>query len=305
MENIIKEGRTRREFLKGAGAVVAGGVVVGVVGSQLSCEELPGVANWWTPDSNPLTLAPRAKAYLVHDSIKCDNCKSCMSACSLANYGKGSQALSRRQVVHSSWDQGPGDVRQTDCRQCTEVPCIEVCPSGAFHVDTDNGNTRTIDEQTCADYQISIAPDVCQLCITACPYMPSRTIWNDEIGQGIQGVAAVCDLCKSAPYWEGGGFDGTQACVSVCPMQAIALVNVTPDQRDNVGYAVNLRTENWDAVMDVPTNYGEQARSLTSPARDDRGVMRPGGGGYYDPDPLAPPYPNAAEGWPYPGPGPV
>ena len=89
MENIIKEGRTRRDFLKGAGAVMAGGVVVGVVGSQLSCGDAQIAApDWWTSDSDPLSLAPNAEAYLVMDSMKCASCSACMAACSLVNEGE-------------------------------------------------------------------------------------------------------------------------------------------------------------------------------------------------------------------------
>lgn len=241
MENIIKEGRTRREFLKGAGAVVAGGVVVGVVGSQLSCEELPGVANWWTPDSNPLGKAPQAAAYLVHDTNKCASCIGCMTACSTVNLGKASTSLARLQRVFQDFDRFPQDIEMMECRQCVEVPCIQVCPSGAFHVDPDNGNVRTINTGTCADYQASIAPAVCRLCIENCPYTPSMAIWNHEFGNGIQGVAMVCDLCKSSPYWnEEGGVDGKQACVEACNMGAIALVKQTPSQFGIEGYDVNL-----------------------------------------------------------------
>lgn len=295
MESIIKEGRTRREFLMGAGAVVAGGVVVGVVGSQLSCEEIPGVgaAEWWTAGSDPMVLAPPSQGYLVHDEIKCVNCKSCMSACSLVNEGRGSYSLARRQVIHSSFVVGPHDVQHADCRQCVYPACIEACPTGALHADPDNGFVRTVDRSLCEG-----TGD----CMDACPYTPFRIAWipYEENAAGELGVAATCDLCKSAPYWSGGGFDGTQACVSVCPMQAIALVTAVPDQRDALGYDVNLRTENWTDTMDRPNTYGELARNLTSPVRDERGVLRPGGGSTYDPDPLPPPYEGAV--WPYPHP---
>ncbi len=251
MENIIKEGRTRREFLKGAGAVVAGGVVVGVVGSQLSCEEVPGTVNWWTPGSAPLTLAPLAEGYLVHDTRKCASCLNCMMACATVHEGVSNLSLSRRQVFANIYESWPNDINIMDCRQCVYPACIEACPSGAFHANPDNGNVRTIDEGTCADYQASIAPDVCRLCIEACPYVPSIAVWKPVDGQGIEGVAMVCDLCYDAPYWsEEGGVDGKQACVEVCPMKAIRMVKEVPSQMDEEGYNVDLRAGHF---MDLVT----------------------------------------------------
>ena len=242
MENIIKEGRTRRDFLKGAGAVVAGGVVVGVVGSQLSCEDGQlAVADWWTPDSDPLNLAPKAEAYLVWDSLKCMQCLSCVASCAVAYEGETNHSLARLARIMDPYEHFPGAILQS-CRQCVYPTCVEVCPSGAFHVDADNGNTRTVDEGVCADYQASIAPDVCQLCVNACPFQPSMAIWNHK-----KGVAMVCDLCKNAPYWEGGGANGKQACVMSCPLNAIQLVHEVPSQKDSKGYDVNLRSEAWDA----------------------------------------------------------
>ncbi|MDP6142380.1 MAG: twin-arginine translocation signal domain-containing protein [Dehalococcoidales bacterium] len=242
MENIIKEGRTRRDFLKGAGAVMAGGVVVGVVGSQLSCGDAQIAApDWWTSDSDPLSLAPNAEAYLVMDSMKCASCSACMAACSLVNEGEANYALARTQVISDPIGRFPTDVKHQICRQCVYPTCIEVCPSGAFHVDADNGNTRTVNEGVCADYQASIAPDVCQLCVEACPYVPSMAIWNHK-----KGVAMVCDLCKSAPYWsKEGGANGKQACVEACPATSIQLVHEVPSQKDNEGYNRNLRTEHY------------------------------------------------------------
>lgn len=251
MENIINESRTRRDFLKGAGAVVAGGVVVGVVGSQLACEQLPGVADWWTADSSGLSLAPNAEGYLMHDTQKCAHCLTCMMTCSAAHEGVNNPSLSRRQVSANPFGQFPVDVSIMDCRQCVYPACVEACPSGAFHTDPDNGNTRTVNEGACADYQASISPDVCELCVQACPYIPSVAIWKPVSGQaGVTGVAMVCDLCNDAPYWsKTGGVNGDQACVDNCPMRAIKLVKVVPSQLDTEGYDVNLRTSAWREVL--------------------------------------------------------
>jgi protein NrfC len=57
-----------------------------------------------------------------------------------------------------------------------------------------------------------------------------------------------CDLCANAPYhWdkEGGGPEGKQACVEVCPVGAIKFTREVPRQEGDSGYKVNLRGESW------------------------------------------------------------
>lgn len=57
-------------------------------------------------------------------------------------------------------------------------------------------------------------------CVEACPFPPSRAIWNFQ-----ENHAQKCDLCVNAPFLEEkGGPDGKQACVEVCPVGAIKFV---------------------------------------------------------------------------------
>jgi Fe-S-cluster-containing dehydrogenase component len=54
--------------------------------------------------------------------------------------------------------------------------------------------------------------------------------------------ATKCDLCVDTPYYnKKGGPDGTQACVEICPANALAVVDKLPDQADNRGYDRNLQ----------------------------------------------------------------
>ena len=88
---------------------------------------------------------------------------------------------------------------------------VENCPTGACHVDTGHGNVRIIDALKC---------DGCGECIDACPFVPQMPIWNHE-----KKVAMKCDLCLNTPHWdESGGPEGKQACIEVCPTEAIRLV---------------------------------------------------------------------------------
>ncbi len=343
-----KSGITRREFLKKAG-LASGGVVVSSSAVLSACDatketiktvEVPGpvqIKEVQVPGPvqikevpGPVQIkevqvpgpvqvkevpykAPLAVGYLVHDTVKCCNCKTCMYVCSVANEGVANAAFGRRQSQHSSFVKGPEDVAHADCRQCVYPTCVEACPSAAFFCDTANGNTRTVDRAKCAAYQKSIAPKVCKACIDACPYLPSRVAWITTpavTALGATGVAAVCDLCKSAPNWAGGGVNGTQACVTMCTMNAIQMVKVVPSQLDDVGYNVNLRTANWNATQRSATEMNDPNRmEVTSTVRNEigQGVYRPQGGGKYGTTagsfPVPPPYMAAAA--PFPGPGPA
>jgi protein NrfC len=156
------------------------------------------------------TNYPKAEGYLKVDTGKCAGCLSCMLACSLAHEGEENLALSRIQIIQNVFGTYPKDIKAMTCQQCAVPKCVEVCPTGACHVDTEHGNIRVIDESIC---------DGGAVCIEACPFTPHMTILNKE-----KNVVIKCDLCLNAPYWsEPGGINGKQACVEVCPLKAIKL----------------------------------------------------------------------------------
>jgi protein NrfC len=157
-----------------------------------------------------------------------------MLVCSLVHEGKCSLSLSRIRVVDDLTQPFPSDIAIKQCRQCVEPLCIDACPVEALHIDTENGNVRTIDEEKCTG---------CMECIDACPFTPSMVMFNHE-----KDVAMKCDLCSDTPYWkEKGGPSGRQACVEICPMSAIAFTTEVPTQEGDRGYEVDLR-------QDIPEN---------------------------------------------------
>lgn len=210
MEN---SGVTRREFVTGAGGAGVGFILGGLV--------IRGV---FLPET---ALAyPASEGYIVVDTDKCAGCNSCMMACSLAHEGKVSFSNSRIQVLRDIFKDFPNDIVQYQCRQCPYPSCVEACPTGANHVDTEHGNVRRIDPGKCIG---------CERCVNACPFTPSRVQWNAQ-----EKHAQKCDLCKTADYWDGE----LPACVTVCPMKAISYVQETPTQSDR-GYKVDLKTPYW------------------------------------------------------------
>ena len=177
------------------------------------------------------SFAP-SEGYLVVDRKKCCGCIACMLACSLVHEGSTTPSLSRIQVIQNSFRCFPEDIELAICRQCPYPACVQACPTGAMQVDSANGNVRRVDESLCSG---------CGDCIDACPFTPSRVIWNHDTN-----MATKCDLCVNAPHWnQKGGPGGKQACVEICPMRAIRLTKEVPQQRDGLGYNVNLRNEHW------------------------------------------------------------
>jgi len=175
---------------------------------------------------------PLSEGYLVVDAKKCAGCIACMLACSLVNEGTVNPSLSRIQIIQTAFRPFPEDITISMCRQCANPLCLKACPTGALHVDSEHGNVRVIDETLC---------DGCRACVEACPYQPSRVIWDAE-----RQVAVKCDMCAAARYrLKEGGPRGSQACVEVCPMRAIRVVHKVPNQRGDDGYNVNLRNEHW------------------------------------------------------------
>ena len=228
-------GHSRRAFIAGAGAVVAYGAFGVGVGSEASPKEVEKIVKL------PFKPPEKSEGYIVVDTRKCASCQSCMLACSLVHQGEENTSLSRIQILQNGFNRFPDDIVMNQCRQCVIPPCALSCPTAALHDEAENGNARMVDEAKCIG---------CQLCMDACPYIPRRTVWNYEKKDVNDiGVVIKCDLCADTPYFsEEGGAGGKQACVEICPMKAIEFVKEVPDQRDTVGYYVNLRAENWERL---------------------------------------------------------
>jgi protein NrfC len=177
-------------------------------------------------------IIPNSAGFLVVDMKKCQGCGTCMMSCSLAHTGTASYSLSRIQILQDSFVDWPNDLAIAQCRQCQNAPCVEVCPTGANRADGAFGHVRHIDQKLCIG---------CKSCIAACPFTPDRVQWDRA-----RRKAQKCDLCADTPYLgEKGGPGGVQACVRVCPVNAIAFVRDMPDQTREDAYHVNLRDWVW------------------------------------------------------------
>jgi len=210
---------TRRDFIKVTGTIV---LVAGTRWNLSTSDEIPS-----------------SDGYLLVDIEKCQGCASCMLACSLVHEGVESLSLSRIQILQNSFQSFPDDLTIEQCRQCVDPPCVKECPTGALKANPRYGNVRMVDKEKCIG---------CGTCYDVCPYTPSRPVVAADKDYGGEVKSRKCDLCANTPFhWDeaGGGPDGKQACVAVCPVGAIKFTNEIPEQKGDTGYKVNLRGPNW------------------------------------------------------------
>jgi protein NrfC len=223
---------SRRDFLKYTGTIVL------VMGSGCYAPIHRQSKDFKAPVTSRSGI-PASDGYLLVDIKKCQGCASCMLACSLVHEGVESQSLSRIQVIQNSFEAYPHDVTIEQCRQCVDPLCVEACPTDALKADPRFGNIRMVDRSLCIG---------CGECVEACPYTPGRSMMvSDENFDG-DDKARKCDLCANTPFhWDaaGGGPDGKQACVEVCPVGAIKFTREIPFQDGDGGYKVNLRDRSW------------------------------------------------------------
>ncbi len=187
MENIVSEKIDRRKFLAGAGAGSL--VLVSLGGCGSSQVRQPGTPHYG----------------MVFDQNKCVGCRDCRIACNETNKlpkgvtrlllelqddkieGKRGYAADRRYV-------------RVSCQQCSDAPCVTVCPTGAAHRDPKTGIV-TMYADKCVG---------CKYCIVACPY--NARFINEETK-----VADNCDFCLHTRFEKGQ----QPACVEACKYDAL------------------------------------------------------------------------------------
>lgn len=117
---------------------------------------------------------------LVIDLDRCSGCDSCIAACKHEN-GLGLGVYRNDVVLAGPFGEWPR-VQQywipTQCQQCDNAACIEVCPTGASYRDDENGLVL-IDAESCIG---------CQLCMDACPF--GARYFDDE-----KGIVEKCTCC--------------------------------------------------------------------------------------------------------------
>ncbi len=154
----------------------------------------------------------RNNRFIYADPNKCIGCINCELACSASHMGididtayemvlNGKEvAPSRNKVIKAGNKTAP-----MQCMQCPDAPCLEGCPVDIIKFEDDYVKYY---ESDCIG---------CTSCDMVCPY--GAVVMAKNLKQDApvsQMVALTCDLC--------GGENGKQACISICPTDAITLI---------------------------------------------------------------------------------
>lgn len=195
---------------------------------------------------------PVSGGYIQIDHTECAGCTSCMAACSLVHEGKVNLSLARIQIMKDDLAPFPSDITMHQCHQCDDAPCVAVCPTGALSVDAAHGNVRRIDATKCIG---------CKTCLTGCPFTPKNLQFHPATSGGVGAASGTvhanehimqkCDLCTNAPFWSratGPGVANGQACVAVCPAQAIKYVTDISAGYDVDMYPTLPNSRGWGTV---------------------------------------------------------
>ncbi|OOC11188.1 sulfate reduction electron transfer complex DsrMKJOP subunit DsrO [Thioalkalivibrio halophilus] len=187
---------SRRQFITGAAAAVAGVTVAPGVFLMRSAEEKTAEGVRWG---------------LLIDSNRCGDCNACVTACHAENGVHGMD----RPRTDAQWirkvdlrDPGTGHTRSLPvmCQHCENPPCADVCPTGASFRREDG--IVLVDKHTCIG---------CRYCMMACPYKARSFIHEPLAGQAAhaprgKGTVESCTLCVHRI--DRG--EGTTACVEAC-----------------------------------------------------------------------------------------
>lgn len=198
---VIHKMVTRRQFMRGAGAVGLGATtfcLFGCGGSSTSAQEEPRQV-----------FVANALGMIIAEPSRCVGCRRCELACTEYNDGKSQPAISRIKVGRN-YNLGPLEAQkglmrengtfgnhriiQDTCRQCPHpVPCQLACPQGAIEVVAPL-NARIVNVDKCVG---------CGICTQACP-------WDMMSLDRTARKATKCNLCKE--------------CVNACPAGALQYV---------------------------------------------------------------------------------
>lgn len=144
--------------------------------------------------------------FIMVDPDRCVGCHTCELACAVAHTRSGTlfdAILDGEPLVPRNRVVQVAEVKfSTQCRQCSDAPCVKVCPTGA---------TFRTESYTAVNPNLCIG---CGLCTMVCPFGAIH-ISAVQVNGKTKRAATKCDLCVDRP--EG------PACVEACPTQALRL----------------------------------------------------------------------------------
>lgn len=236
---------TRREVI-GALAGAAAGLLVlgelarsGAVDRRAATSSASGAGPAAGAGSATGRTAP-VQYGMVLDLESCDGCLACVEACRDEN-GLADGALWPYVFSYQEPDTEDTQHLLRVCQQCTNAPCIKVCPTTARH-------RRPADGLVLTDYDLCIG---CRYCEVACPYGVNYFQWGDPARSGgtfqgerrdARGVAVAGDpprgvmgKCTYCPVRQDDpARRGSTACADACTMDVIHVGDMNdPDSEPN------------------------------------------------------------------------
>jgi len=148
--------------------------------------------------------------FVFADYKKCIGCLNCELACAANHIGvsldeayqmqlDNIQLVYRNEVVKYMEFSAP-----MQCMQCEDAPCLKACPIEIIKME--KGFVK-IYEDDCIG---------CRSCAMVCPFGAIKM--SPKSHSDLKSIVAVkCDLC--------GGEENKQACVEICPTDAISLID--------------------------------------------------------------------------------
>ena len=135
--------------------------------------------------------------FIAAEAAECIGCHACEIACAVA-HNQENWPLSHSDFRPRIHVVGKGQAANpVACHHCNNAPCVTACPVNALTFQSDSVQ---LDEKKCIG---------CKRCAIACPF---------GVVEMVDTIAQKCDLCNQRS-------SGTQACIEVCPTQALRLMD--------------------------------------------------------------------------------
>ena len=189
----------------------------------------------------------------VIDHSRCIGCHACTVACKSENHVPlGKFRTWVKYTEEGEFPQVKRSFAVLRCNQCTDAPCMTICPTSALYKRDDG--IVDLDQQACIG---------CKSCMQACPY---DALYIDED----TGTAEKCHFCAHRTE-----LGLAPACAVVCPTEAIV-----PGDFDDPESVVS-RMKRADGLVARKVEAGTKPNVFykeVSPAGVDPGLTTAGGG---------------------------
>lgn len=158
---------------------------------------------------------------MLIDTRSCLHCDACMIACKAENVVPvGNSRNWVRETEKGMYPRVSVQMEPGQCMQCTNAPCVRVCPTGASYID-DNGIVR-VNPDDCIG---------CRYCMEACPY--NARYFHEESG--------TVDKCNFCAHRLAQGLE--PACVVTCPTKVRVFGDLLDQQSEISQLLATLPTE--------------------------------------------------------------